>query len=178
MAIFLMLVLGIFEYARFLFTLGVSTNAARDAARYAVVNVNNDLITGTAITNDPNTATIWAGRPIFNVADIATFCRNRMGGVDRMMQPRTGTNGGPVPMIQVFPLDTSTLYTNPPEVKPKKQPDSTASPPITVATWNNARFTERVAVRIFARYSVIAPVLLYMEPIQNLDITVVMGSEG
>ena len=38
--LFLMFVFGIFEYARYLMFLHVSTNAIRDAARYASVNVD------------------------------------------------------------------------------------------------------------------------------------------
>ena len=37
-----LLLLGIFEYARFLFTLQLVNNAAREGARYAVVNITTD----------------------------------------------------------------------------------------------------------------------------------------
>src|SRR5690242_3011914 len=40
LAVFLMLLFGIFEYARFLLVMHVTTNAARDGARYASVNTN------------------------------------------------------------------------------------------------------------------------------------------
>ena len=38
--VFLMLLFGIFEYCRFLMVLHITNNAARDGARYAVVNLD------------------------------------------------------------------------------------------------------------------------------------------
>ena len=40
LSVFLMLLFGLFEYCRFLMVLHLTNNAARDGARYAVVNVN------------------------------------------------------------------------------------------------------------------------------------------
>jgi Flp pilus assembly protein TadG len=40
LSVFLMFLFGVFEYCRYLLMLHVTTNAARDAARYAVVNVD------------------------------------------------------------------------------------------------------------------------------------------
>ena len=39
--VFLLVVLGMLEYARFFYTMQVMNNAAREGARYAVVNTNN-----------------------------------------------------------------------------------------------------------------------------------------
>ena len=40
--IFFLLMFGVFEYCRFLFTLQLVNNAAREGARYAVVNISTD----------------------------------------------------------------------------------------------------------------------------------------
>jgi Flp pilus assembly protein TadG len=40
LSVFLLFLFGIFEYCRYLMMLHITTNAARDGARYAVVNVN------------------------------------------------------------------------------------------------------------------------------------------
>jgi Flp pilus assembly protein TadG len=44
--VFFMLMMGIFEYARFLFTQQLLNNAAREGARYAVVNINSTNTVG------------------------------------------------------------------------------------------------------------------------------------
>ena len=40
--VMLLLLMGVFEYARYLFTLQLVNNAAREGARYAVVNITTD----------------------------------------------------------------------------------------------------------------------------------------
>ena len=47
--IFFVLLFGVFEYCRFLMVLHVTNNAARDASRYATVNVANDQMTASSI---------------------------------------------------------------------------------------------------------------------------------
>jgi hypothetical protein len=179
LGLFLMFLFGIFEYARYLFTANLATNAARDAARLAVVNMSDQSasFTGTAITNDP-TYPSAGGRPVFTVPGIVDYCRTKMGGSDRALVQRTGTDSLPVPIYQVFPCDSTTLFLNPPIIRPKTQPDATASPPITTATWNNARFTERVAVRIVGTYRPIAPGIIRLAPSRTFEVVAVMGSEG
>jgi Flp pilus assembly protein TadG len=44
--IFFLLMLGVLEYARFLFTMQLVNNAAREGARYAVVNTTTDTTVG------------------------------------------------------------------------------------------------------------------------------------
>jgi Flp pilus assembly protein TadG len=44
--IFFLLLMGFFEYARFLFTMQLVNNAAREGARYAVVNTTTDTTAG------------------------------------------------------------------------------------------------------------------------------------
>lgn len=167
----MMFLLGIFEYCRYMFFIQIATNSARDAARFAVVNVNNSSVTGTVITDEPTYAST---RPVFDVPALTTHILGKMAGTDRLVRRRIAT----VPVYQVFPCDSTVLYTDPLTIRPKTQPDSTAVPPITTATWNNARFTERIAVRIFGYYDPAFPSFLMMEYTINVDVIVVMGSEG
>lgn len=44
--VLLLILMGILEYGRFLFTLQLVNNAAREGARYAVVNTNTDTTAG------------------------------------------------------------------------------------------------------------------------------------
>ncbi|MGL6096626.1 MAG: TadE/TadG family type IV pilus assembly protein [Fimbriiglobus sp.] len=177
--LFLMFLFGIFEYARYLYTINMATNATRDAARVAIVNMSNPAtaFVGTVVSNDV-TYPSAGGRPVFTVPGIVDNCRAKMAGADMALTPRPGTNGAPVSIYQVFPCDTTTLFLDPPTIRPKIQPDTTASPPITTATWNNARFTERVAVRIVGIYRPLAPGFLFLATSRTFEVLAVMGSEG
>jgi Flp pilus assembly protein TadG len=62
LGIFFVLLFGVFEYCRFLMVLHVTNNAARDASRYATVNVANDQMTKDAILQ---------------------YAKDRMGGTER-----------------------------------------------------------------------------------------------
>src|SRR5947199_9957244 len=62
LGIFLILLFGVFEYCRFLMVLHVANNAARDASRYATVNVGSDVLTR---------------------QDIQNYATARMGGADQ-----------------------------------------------------------------------------------------------
>lgn len=166
-----MVLFGIFEYCRFMFFLQIATNAARDAARFAVVNVNTPSVTGTVITTD---TTYPSTRPVFEVPALTTHITNHMGGADRMVRRKSAN----IPVFQVFPCDSTVLYTDPLTIRPKLQPDSAAVPPITTASWNNARFTERVAVRITGLYDALLPNFLFMGQSATIEMIVVMGSEG
>jgi Flp pilus assembly protein TadG len=65
LSIFLMFLVAIFEYCRFVYVDQMITNAAREGARYAVVN-----------TTDTNL-----------VADTTTQVSQRMGGADNQLNP-------------------------------------------------------------------------------------------
>jgi Flp pilus assembly protein TadG len=45
-SVFLLILLGVFEYARFLFAVQLMDNAAREGARYAVVNLGTETTSG------------------------------------------------------------------------------------------------------------------------------------
>lgn len=166
-SVFLMFLFGLMEYSRYLLMLHVTTNAARDGARYASVQVNAPVtLTG---TSDTTTSPFSSTRPGFNVPGITSFVQAEMGGVDGMLSGFT---------VRVYPCDTSVLYSDPPVFRPKTQPDSTVTPPITTAAWNNAQFTERIAVQVTGTYTPILPNFLFMGNSFTVTIVAVMGSEG
>jgi Flp pilus assembly protein TadG len=137
MAVFFMLLFGIFEYCRFLMVLHIANNAARDGARYAAVNVGTDL----------------------TAKQIQDYTTARMGGVDQNLSGFQAT---------VYPCDPSGFALNPPQAIPKS-----SNPP-----WNQAAFTERIAVQIQGSYQPITPLLLLLPSSIPITITAVVGSEG
>jgi Flp pilus assembly protein TadG len=156
LTIFLMLLFGIFEYCRFIMVMHVTNNAARDGARYAAVNVNcsSDALASTQ-------------------AAIVQYTKDRMAGI-----------GNTVSNVQVavYPCDSAGLLSTPPVVRSKSTtgsapyPDPFGSSPYT--PWNDASFTERIAVTIKATYRPILPSLLFMDTVLNLNVTAVTESEG
>ncbi len=163
MSIFLMFLFGILEYARYMFTLHLTTNAARDAARYGSVRVNaNPALISTADTAAPYSAS----KKAYDVPEITDYLKQRMGpktgSVYYADQLVTGMN------VRVFPCNTAVMYDDPPTLEPK--PSNTG--------WNNAGFSERIAVRVTGTYVPILPSFLWMGNTSSMDIIAVMGSEG
>jgi len=155
LSIFFMFLFGILEYARFVFALQVSTNASRDGARYAVVNVRE------ATDFDVNGG---SGKP-----SVVNFVKGKMGGVDHMF-------AGGTCQVECFPCNTAQLYANPPVITPKT--GWSTNPLTRTVHWNNATFTERIGVRVQGNYSPILPNFLFMGGITQINIVSVMGSEG
>ena len=165
LSVFLLLLFALFEYGRFLLVLHVTNNAARDAARYAVVNGNcppdQVVATKTAILN---------------------YATARMGGTQNQLQNY---------QVAVYPCDQSGFAASPPTVVPKSLTAGTAADPFNASDannppWNAAVFTERVAVTIKGTYRPSVPtgikfgwLDLQIFPKQvDISITAVMGSEG
>ena len=70
--------------------------------------------------------------------------------------------------VRVFPCNSDQLYADPPAFVPR-----------TGATaWNNATFSERIAVRITGNYEPLLPNFLMMGSQIPINLTVTMGSEG
>jgi len=175
LGIFLLFLFGILEYARYLFTLHITTNAARDAARYSTVKVKADPpLASTAVTAGdaqfPSTLNYSSTRRAWEVAEITDYLKSRMG-------PRYGSAGSYTyhadkmisgMNVRVFPCEQTTLYTDPPVLQPKSGNTG----------WNNAQFTERIAVQVTGTYVPILPNFLWMGNTSNIDIVAVMGSEG
>jgi Flp pilus assembly protein TadG len=87
-----MLLFGIFEYARFLLVLHVTSNAARDGARYASVNL--DKSTNFDTVNDS-----VSGRD-----SVIKYTTDRMAGVSKQLTGFT---------IAVFAVDGTALAADP-----------------------------------------------------------------
>jgi Flp pilus assembly protein TadG len=159
--VFFMFVFGIYEYGRYLMVLHVTNNAARDAARNASVRAS------TPIANTFTFPHPTAALPFENATDVSrmyqvpfieTYLNQQMAGVNNMIANYT---------VRVFPTDSTLMYSDPPVIRPK-----------TGATgWNNAAFSERIAVRVVGYYDPITPNLLFTNRI-NFTVTALIGSEG
>jgi Flp pilus assembly protein TadG len=156
LSIFLMLLFGIFEYCRYIMVMHITSNAARDGARYAAVNVNcpSDQITA-------------------RQAAIVQYTKDRMASVQQQV---SGLN------VAVYPCDSAGLALATPVVRSKSTtgsapyPDPFGSTPYT--PWNNAIFTERIAVTIKATYKPMLPSLLFLPTSWDMTITAITASEG
>lgn len=93
---FLLFLMGVFEYSRFLMLLHVGTNAARSGARYAVVN----------IAKPSNFDTVASGTSV----SIADFVKGELGGADTLIDSYS---------VSVFPCDNAQLFANPPVITTK-----------------------------------------------------------
>lgn len=167
-AVFLLVLFGIFEYCRFLMVLHVTNNAARDAARYASVNVNCP----------PDQ--VAAKR-----TEIVNYAFSRMGGLEKNLQGC---------QVAVYACDSSGFATNPPKVVAKSNPTGKTVDPFKaynsssnpLADWNSAAFTDRVAVQVKGTYRPIAPLSIDIGRLKlsiipdniPVNVTAVMGSEG
>ncbi|MFO0936205.1 MAG: TadE family protein [Gemmataceae bacterium] len=152
-SLFLLFMFGIFEYARYLMFLHVATNAVRDSARYASVNVDKP---STFPTADYTSGTVV-------YPSITSYCKNRLAGIDSMLDAGYSIN--------VFPCDPASLAQTPPVVAP-------LGGAIGATPWNNAAFTDRICVQLTGTYRMVLPSFLYANPTINVNITSVIGSEG
>jgi Flp pilus assembly protein TadG len=168
MSVFLMLLFGMFEYCRFLLVLHVTTNAARDGARYATVNGDKPS------DFDYNDYTDAGGTVHPSIQNYTTA---RMGGVQK------NVNGF---RVACFAVDASGLALTPPVVRPKTT--SSGSPPTYPnpynntdplrVPWNTAIFTEKIAVVVDGTYNPLLPTFLFMPSSISVTTTAVMGIEG
>jgi Flp pilus assembly protein TadG len=151
LGIFFVLLFGVFEYCRFLMVLHVTNNAARDASRYATVNVANDQMTAAAIRQ---------------------YAKDRMGGTERNVINFE---------VAVYPCTAAGFAQTPPQAVPKSLTSSPADPfnftDPNNPPWNSAAFTERIAVTIRGRYEPIISFIMFPDHV-DLNITAVTGSEG
>lgn len=170
LTVFLMLLFGVFEYTRLLMVLHITHNAARDGARYAVVNLDKP--------NDFDTAD-YGTKP-----SITAYTTTRMGAMQKNIDnvhPTYSPNGF---KIAVYVCDPAGLELTPPVVRPKRASAAAAYPDPFVAgapnsvSWKKAEFTERVAVTIRGTYQPFTPTLLFMPTAIPIYVTAIMGSEG
>jgi Flp pilus assembly protein TadG len=163
LGIFLVLLFGIFEYCRFLLVLHVTTNAARDGARYAGVNGDKPATFNTTDYTDGlgNTSPSVVG-----------YTTARMGGVQNQIQGFA---------VAVYPVDPTGLTLSPPVVRsaslnPPAYPDP-FNPDSNSPAWNATVFPNRLAVTIKGTYQPILPTLLLMPSSIPIYVTAMMGME-
>jgi Flp pilus assembly protein TadG len=160
LAVFCMLMFGAFEYCRWLYVLHITNNAARDAARYAVVNVDKPTNFDTVDYN--------------GYTNITSYATARMGGTDKQL------NGY---RVAVFAVDPVGQTLSPPVVRPKSlnpptYPDPFAATDPNKVPWNQSVFTQDIAVTIDGTYTPLLPTFLLMPSSLRVTITSVAGSEG
>lgn len=168
LAVFLVLLFGMFEYCRFLFVLHLTNNAARDAARYASVNLDKPTTFPTADYTD------GSGRVY---PSIERYTRERMGGSQKNIEGFR---------VAVFAVDQAGLDLTPAVVRPKTK--STASPKVypdpfnpgdaNAVPWNTVPFPDRLAVTIDGTYRPLLPNFLLMPDTIKIDVTATVGGEG
>ncbi len=168
LSVFLMLLFGMFEYCRFLMVLHVTNNAARDGARYAVVNADKPS------DFDRNDYTDATGRVYESVQKYTTA---RMGGVQKNVEGFR---------VAAYAVDQAGLALTPPVIRPKAKstappgtyPDPFNSSDANAVPWNTAAFTEKIAVTVDGNYRPFLPTLLFMPTLIPVKTTAIMGSEG
>jgi hypothetical protein len=152
-SLFLLFLFGILEYSRYLMFLHVTTNAIRDGARYASVNVDKPS----------NFPTVDYVQGAFVYKSITAYTTTRLGGCEKMLD-----NGY---TIEIFPCDPASLAMTPPQVAPK-------GGSIGATPWNESSFTERICVRLKGKYRMVLPTFLFLNSEINVSISSVVGSEG
>jgi Flp pilus assembly protein TadG len=151
--LFLML-FGIFEYGRFLFVYHMTTNAARDAARFAAVKTGGGTMPGepTAVTT-ADVQEVWRSG-MFNGQSYGT-------GMCGMENQITGY------VVNVFAVPDASLYATPPDLTAAGKP-----------AWNSAGFHQQIAVQVTGTYKPVVPNLIGMNSSVPFTVTVLMGSEA
>jgi Flp pilus assembly protein TadG len=179
--IFLLFLFGILEYSRYLMTLQVMTNAAREGARFAVVT-----------TNDPN------ANP---TQDVQNWVFNYMAGQNVQLSAPAGGSFDPLVNIMVYtanPNNVQPVYLNNnasgTQLAKVGVPidssgadvqwsavtyDSKGNPePWLVAPYTNAGFNQTIAVVICGTYTPILPTFLFMGNSIPVSAQAVMYSEA
>ncbi|HEX3152446.1 MAG TPA: TadE family protein [Gemmataceae bacterium] len=151
--LFLML-FGIFEYGRFLFVYHMTTNAARDAARFAAVKTGGGTMPGepTAVTT-ADVQEVWRSG-MFNGQSYGT-------GMCGMENQISGY------VVNVFAVPDASLYASPPDLTAAGKP-----------AWNTATFHQQIAVQVTGSYMPVVPNLLGLNSSVPFTVTVLMGSEA
>lgn len=129
LALLLLFLFGIFEYARYLLVNQLLSNAARDGVRYAAANVDKS---GTFVTVDES-----------GLTNITDYVKGECHGADQWV------SGFAVSVYPCDNSDTTGTYADPPVIKPKAG----------YTSWNQATFTDRLAVQIDATYKPVLPVV-------------------
>jgi hypothetical protein len=148
------LLFGIFEYARFLFVHHVTTNAARDAARFAAVKTGGGTMPG-----EPALVTV---EDVKEVARSGVFNGQPYGagmcGVDSQLSGFA---------VAVYAVPDADLYASPPNLNPAGKPP-----------WSSAAFHEKIAVQVTGTYKPVLYGLIGFDGDIPVAVTVLLSSEG
>jgi Flp pilus assembly protein TadG len=149
-----MMLFGIFEYGRFLFVYHLTTNAARDAARFACVHTSGGTMAGEPATiSTSDVVTVWQ-TGMFNGQQYGT-------GMCGMENQITGWT------VNVFAVTDTNLYASPPNLNPTQG-----------VAWTSAAFHQQIAVQVTGTYKPVVPNLIGMNSSVPFTVTVLMGSEA
>jgi Flp pilus assembly protein TadG len=159
--VLLILIFGIIEFCRLCYMLHIANNAARDAARYAVVHADGGTLPG-----DPQSISQT------NLQDLVKFGQFTYGSPATTVTVGPGMAGMHTSIAGydavIFSVDPAGLNETPPVVRPMP-----GNPP-----WNTALFGQKIAVRITGEYRPVLPSLLLLAPNIPFQVTVVYSSEG
>lgn len=148
------LMFGIFEYARFLFVHHVTTNAARDAARFAVVRTGGGTMPGEPATvSTADVQEVWR---------TGMFNGNRYGTGMCGMENQISSYA-----VNVFAVPDSSLYATPPDLNPAGKP-----------AWNSAGFHQQIVVQVTGTYKPAFTGLIGLGSSFPITVNVLMSSEG
>ena len=149
-----MMLFGIFEYCRLLYVLHTANNAARDAARFAVVHTNGGTMPGEPATiSQSDLITIATTGQLGSIV-----AGSGMGYMDKNIENYT------VEIFAVYPVG---LGQTPQVVQP-----------LAGSQWNSASFGQQIAVRISGNYRPVLPSLLFMNSTVPFQVTVMSSSEA
>lgn len=168
LTVFSLLLFGIFEYCRYLFVLHITDHAAREAVRYASVNV------GTKPSNFDVTNYTDASGKLF--LSIHNYARNRLGGADKQIIGY---------VCNVYPVDPVGLTLTPLVVRPKSKSTTVFPNPALASylsdanreSWNKATYPDRLAVQITGEFKPFLPTLTRM-PNLPVKVIAISGAEG
>jgi len=149
-----MLLFGIFEYGRFLFVYHMTTNAARDAARFAVVRTGGGTLVGEPATvTKADIIEVWRTGMFNGKSYGAGMC-----GMESQITNYT---------VEVFAVPESDLYAATPNLDAAGKPD-----------WTSATFHQQIAVRISGTYKTVVSGLIGLSSEMPFTVIVLMGSEA
>lgn len=181
--IFLLFVFGVFEYGRYLLVLQVSTNAAREGARWAAVHGSDLRENDTRFVPPANYPLFrvhpddpvpqsgevkYANRTVYQVPFVEYYVKDRMGGVDRMISGFA---------VRVFACDQDELDGKPAgaaaEILPRLDTDPDTG--VVSKSWK-APFPQKIAVKIVGLYKPILPGFLFItDPIPVATVALTTG---
>jgi hypothetical protein len=149
-----MMLFAIFEYGRFLFMYHLTTNAARDGARFASVHTNGGTMPGEPATITDSDVKEVVRTGMFNGKAYGT-------GMCGMEHQITGYT------CDVYSVTSTHLNMSPPDLDPAGKP-----------SWTAAAFQDKIVVRVSGTYKPVVPNLIGLSSNVDFKVTVLMSSEG